>query len=78
MDYVNVADSLGDIVHHKNRITIENVHDPEITLCFENLELVCRACHNEEHFASEDIYFFDEDGNLIEQNKNILELLELK
>ena len=77
MDCVNVADNLGDIVHHKIRITAENVHDPEITLNFENLELLCRRCHNDEHFANEDIYFFDEDGNLIEQNKNILELLEI-
>ena len=39
----------GVIVHHKNYITPENITDPEILLDWNNLELLCRACHNEEH-----------------------------
>lgn len=57
--------SAGVIVHHKVYITAQNVHDPEITLNFDNLELLCRKCHNKEHFADEIDYKFDEEGNLI-------------
>jgi hypothetical protein len=31
----------GYIVHHKNPITDENVSDPNITLNWDNLELLC-------------------------------------
>ena len=68
----------GDIVHHKVYVTVENINNPEVTMNVNNLELVCRKCHNKEHFAEDSTYSFDEDGNLIEQNKNILELLEIK
>lgn len=36
-------------VHHKIRITPQNIHDARITLSFQNLELLCRRCHQEEH-----------------------------
>lgn len=39
----------GVIVHHKNYITPENITDPSILLNFDNLELLCRACHDKEH-----------------------------
>lgn len=39
----------GVIVHHKCYITPENINDPNVTLSWDNLELVCRACHDEEH-----------------------------
>ena len=39
----------GEIVHHKVYLTPENINDPNVTLNFDNLELVCRACHEEEH-----------------------------
>ncbi len=35
----------GVIVHHKQHITPETIHDPSITLSFDNLELLCRDCH---------------------------------
>ena len=38
------------IVHHKEYLTPENITDPNITLNFDNLELVCEPCHNKEHF----------------------------
>lgn len=41
----------GEIVHHKVHITPDNIDDPRITLSFDNLELVCRTCHAEEHGA---------------------------
>lgn len=39
----------GEIVHHKIHLTAENVHDASISLNFDNLELLCAACHNKEH-----------------------------
>ena len=39
----------GKIVHHKEYISAENINDPEILLCFDNLELLCQDCHNAEH-----------------------------
>lgn len=59
------CDNAGVIVHHKTYITAGNIHDPDITLNFNNLELLCRECHNKEHFKEEISYKFDEEGNLI-------------
>lgn len=39
----------GDEVHHKKRLTKDNINDPRISLNFENLELLCKKCHEEEH-----------------------------
>lgn len=35
----------GEIVHHVTPITPANIKDPDITLSFTNLRLVCRDCH---------------------------------
>lgn len=55
------------IVHHKLYLTAENVNDPEVALGFDNLEALCRRCHNAEHFgtsATAPGLRFDKDGNL--------------
>lgn len=39
----------GDIVHHKIEITPKNINNPEVTLNFGNLCLLCRECHAEQH-----------------------------
>ena len=39
----------GVEVHHKIRLTPDNVNDPEIALNWDNLELLCLACHKAEH-----------------------------
>lgn len=39
----------GRIVHHKEYITDENFTDPNIILNWDNLELLCRSCHELEH-----------------------------
>lgn len=39
----------GDIVHHIEHITPDNINDPSITLNWDNLKLVCMQCHAEEH-----------------------------
>lgn len=39
----------GRIVHHKIHIEPETINMPEVTLNFNNLELVCMDCHREYH-----------------------------
>jgi len=55
------------IVHHVIELTPDNVNNPTIALSFSNLEALCRACHNEEHFltANRVRYRFDENGDTI-------------
>lgn len=40
-------DNLGYIVHHKEPLTELTINDPEITLNTDNLEYVCKKCHDE-------------------------------
>lgn len=65
--------SKGEIVHHKEHLTPENINDPDISLGFDNLELLCRACHAEVHpeiYGRDEIassrVAFDENGDLID------------
>jgi len=39
----------GEEVHHKIRLTPEALKDPNISLNWDNLELLCKQCHLEEH-----------------------------
>jgi len=57
--------ALGEEVHHKIRLTVLNVTTAEISLNQENLELLCKKCHNAEHKRFSKQQQFDEDGNLI-------------
>ena len=57
--------ALGEEVHHKIRLTVLNVTTAEISLNQENLELLCKKCHNVEHKRFSKSQQFDEDGNLI-------------
>lgn len=43
---------VGEIVHHKIEIDPVNINNPEITLNFNNLELLCRDCHAAMHEQS--------------------------
>ena len=36
-------------VHHKTKLTPENITDPQIALAWGNLEALCAACHQAEH-----------------------------
>lgn len=54
----------GEIVHHKTPLTVNNISDPEITLSFDNLELLCRKCHGERHGNSRKRYEVDELGRV--------------
>lgn len=58
--------NVGEIVHHKKKITKKNVNDPEVTLNFDNLELLCRKHHAEAHTNKKPLrYYFDEEGRVI-------------
>lgn len=79
--YINSVDGLceeclrqgkiepGWIVHHKTHITPQNIHDPSITLNWENLEFLCQDCHNKVHGKNEkatiDGVGFDSEGKLV-------------
>ena len=59
----------GEEVHHIIYLTPDNINNPEITLSFENLELLCSSCHSKEHNEKysplrEDV-MFDEEGDLV-------------
>lgn len=74
----------GEEVHHKIFLNSENMHDYNIALNWDNLQLLCRKCHNEIHEKAYEMHraknrrntgvknglCFDEDGNIIE-NKNV-------
>jgi len=57
--------ALGEEVHHKERLTVLNVMDTNISLNQENLELLCKKCHNKEHKRFTIPQQFDKDGNLL-------------
>lgn len=57
--------ALGEEVHHKKRLTLQNVDDTNISLKQENLELLCKKCHNKEHKRFSNQQQFDKEGNLI-------------
>ena len=39
----------GYIVHHKTKLTRENINDPDIALNWDNLMYVCKDCHDNLH-----------------------------
>lgn len=43
----------AEIVHHKIPLNESNIGDLSISLCWDNLEALCRKCHAEAH---DDIY----------------------
>lgn len=55
----------GEIVHHKVHITPENINDESVTLSWDNLELVCRECHADEHGRAQKRFRVDEFGRVV-------------
>lgn len=51
-------------VHHKITLTETNVNDLE-TSSLENLESICRKCHNRETHGTKEEYRFDNNGDPI-------------
>ena len=55
----------GEIVHHKIYIDASNINDESVTMNFDNLELLCRDCHAEEHSRGERLrYEINRDGSI--------------
>lgn len=56
----------GVIVHHIEEVTPMNIDNPEVTLNHDNLRLVCRDCHAQEHkaHAKDRRYVICEDGGV--------------
>lgn len=57
--------SPGEIVHHKKHLTPGNISDPNVTMSFDNLELLCRGCHADEHQRVKRRYKVDAFGRVI-------------
>jgi 5-methylcytosine-specific restriction endonuclease McrA len=62
-----ICGGVGEIVHHKEPLTRENINDVDITLSLRNLRLLCRKCHGAEHGENVTAtgVCFDDDGNLV-------------
>lgn len=56
-----------EIVHHKEYVTDKNYMKEEIFFNIDNLECLCRDCHNQEHFREKEEYTFNENGDLIKK-----------
>lgn len=62
-----ICNKTATICHHKEWLTPENIHDPYITLSWDNLQAVCIDCHNRIHMSSSTTVeglIFDEEGNI--------------
>ena len=59
----------GTEVHHKKELNENNINDPNITLNFKNLELLCKTCHAKHHNSkygnTRDDVMFDEFGDVV-------------
>ena len=51
-------------VHHKIPLTADNVTDPEVTLNWDNLELLCKDCHDQERERKHKRWRVDPDGRV--------------
>lgn len=56
------------IIHHKEYVTDLNYLNDDVFFNIDNLESLCRECHNQEHFSNGCDWKFDENGDLINNN----------
>jgi len=55
----------ADQVHHKIRLTLDNLNNPAVTLNWDNLMALCSDCHHEIHAkVHERKYRIDEEGHV--------------
>ena len=52
-------------VHHKIPLTADNVKDPNVALNWENLELLCKSCHDSERERHQKRWRINPDGRVI-------------
>ena len=57
--------AIGQEVHHKKRLNIENAYDASVSINQDNLELLCKDCHNKEHKRFISTFEFDSNGDMI-------------
>lgn len=57
---------VAEDVHHKITLTDTNVNNQEIAMNLDNLECLCRNCHNKETHGKPTNYLFDSNGDLID------------
>lgn len=55
----------AEIIHHKEYITDKNFENDSVFFNIDNTESLCLDCHNKEHFAEKQEYYFNENGDLI-------------
>lgn len=70
-DYLPKEKRRTGIVHHKEYLNEININDINITLNMDNLEGLCKECHEKEHHSNQSVrdeYIFDENGNLIRKD----------
>lgn len=68
---------VGEICHHKTWLNPVNINDLNIALGLDNLECLCRECHNIEHMLKKSLTYFDSEGE-IERVKDSKEVAEFK
>lgn len=63
------------ICHHKTHLNAKNISDPNITLCWNNLEALCHNCHDLEHMQKHSKTYFAADGQIekVKESKAIQE-----
>lgn len=61
---INGKYTAGEIVHHLINISPKNIDNPDITLNWNNLRLVCRECHAKQHGAKQRRYVIETDGTV--------------
>lgn len=62
----------GFIVHHKEHLDEAKAKDPSIALNQDNLEFLCKACHDDEHLGRRKpaaAVVFDKNGQPIPMDK---------
>lgn len=56
----------GEQVHHIIELDPTNIDNPEISLSWDNLKLLCRDCHAKEHSKKKDRrYIINDNGEVI-------------
>ena len=55
----------GEIVHHKEELTPDNIDNENYTLNWANLELVCRECHAQAHGKRVKRFAVDDAGRVV-------------
>lgn len=69
-EYMPKGNRTIGIVHHKVYLDNYNINNKEVTLDINNLEGLCKYCHDKEHAKGNAIrnnYYFDEEGNIKQQ-----------